>query len=144
MPALETSIVTLRISGDSLIPAEITELLGASPTEAETKGDEIIGRQTGHRRVAKGGMWRLCAADRAPEGMDAQVQELLSQLTSDLSIWQNIATKHEIDLFCGLFMGDTNDGLTLSSDSLVALGQRHIELQLDIYAPTVSESHART
>ena len=144
MAAIEQSIVTLRISGDALVPSEITALLGAPPTEAETKGDEIIGRKTGRRRVAKSGMWRLSAADREPEDMNAQIQELLGQLTPDLSVWKRIAERYELDLFCGLFMGDTNDGITLSAASLTALGQRHIELQLDIYAPTEGERHAST
>jgi Domain of unknown function (DUF4279) len=144
MPVIEKSVVTLRISGDTLVPAEITRLLGAPPTKAETKGQEIVGDVTGHRRIAKSGMWRLCAADREPENMHEQIQELLSQLTSDLSVWQKVADTFDIDLFCGVFMGDTNDGLVLSPKSLVALGQRHIELQLDIYAPTEGERHART
>ncbi|MEY2499667.1 MAG: hypothetical protein QOI07_1 [Verrucomicrobiota bacterium] len=133
MSALLKSVVTLRISGDALLPAEISELLGAQPTHGVAKGDETVGEQTGTRRIAKSGMWRLCAADREPEDIDAQIQELLSQLTSDLTVWREIATRYQIDLFCGLFMGDTNDGLILSPASLVALGQRHIELQLDIY-----------
>jgi hypothetical protein len=144
MPTLEKSVVTLRISGDTLVPAEITQMLGASPTAAQSKGDEIIAPRTGGRRIAKSGLWRLSAADREPEDMDAQIQELLGQLTSDLSVWQKIASSFEIDLFCGVFMGDTNHGLILSPKALVALGQRHIELQLDIYAPTQGERRVRT
>jgi hypothetical protein len=37
MSAVKTSVVTLRIYGDDLIPQNITELLGVSPTHAETK-----------------------------------------------------------------------------------------------------------
>jgi hypothetical protein len=140
MPALEKSVVTLRISGDTLVPDEITQLLGATPTTAQAKGEEIVHPRTGARRTAKSGLWRLCAPDRAPEDMDAQIQELLGQLTSDLSIWQQIAATHHLDLFCGLFMGETNDGLVLSPESLVAVGQRRIELQLDIYAPSPDEA----
>ena len=143
MPVIETSTATLRISGDSLVPAEITALLGASPTGAETKGDEIIGQRTGSRRIAKSGMWRLSVADREPEDMDRQIQELLSGLTSDLRVWEDLASRYEVDLFCGLFMGDTNDGLILSPASLLALGERRIALQLDIYAPTRSEHNER-
>jgi hypothetical protein len=119
MPAIAKSVVTLRISGDTLVPNEITQLLGASPTSAEAKGDEIIGARTGTRRIAKSGMWRLCTGDREPEDIDAQIQELLGQLTSDLNVWRKIADTFDIDLFCGLFMGDTNDGLILSPKSLV-------------------------
>jgi hypothetical protein len=140
MSVIEQSIVTLRVSGDALVPSEITRLLGASATSAETKGDETIGQRTGKRRIAKSGMWSLCAADREPEAIDAQIQELLTQLTPDLSVWHQIAGAYQVDLFCGLFMGGSNDGLILSPESLLALGQRHIELQLDIYAPSVGEA----
>jgi hypothetical protein len=133
MAQLQKSAVTLRISGDDLVPDEITKLLGASPTHAQTKGDRIVGKETGRVRIAKSGMWRLCAADREPEDIDGQIHEILSQLTGDLTVWQNITTKYHADLFCGLFMRLTNEGLTISSESLAALGARGIEMGLDIY-----------
>jgi hypothetical protein len=80
-------------------------------------------------------MWQLCAADREPEDMDGQIHEILSQGTGDLSIWQSIAAKYDVDLFCGLFMRVGNEGLTISPASLEALGVRCIELGLDIYGP---------
>jgi hypothetical protein len=51
-----------------------------------------------------------------------------------LAIWRSIGEKHEIDLFCGLFLGVSNEGMSLSSKSLAALGVRGIELALDIYS----------
>jgi hypothetical protein len=134
MAHLQKSVVTLRISGDDLIPEEITTLLGASPTHAQIKGQEIVGRKTGKVRIAKSGLWRLCASDRKPEDMDGQIQEILNQMTSDLTIWQNIAKRFKIDLFCGLFLGSSNEGMMLSPQSLSALGVRGIELGLDIYS----------
>lgn len=133
MPQLHKSSVTLRISGDDLIPDEITRLLGASPTHAETKGDKILGKKSGRVRIAKCGMWRLCASDREPGDMDGQIQEILSQATGDLAAWQSITNKYHADLFCGLFMRVRNEGLTISPHSLAALGARGIEMGLDIY-----------
>jgi hypothetical protein len=133
MAQLHKSVVTLRISGDDLIPEVITKLLGASPTFAQTKGDRIVGKKTGQARIAKFGMWQLCAADREPEDMDGQIHEILSQATDDLGVWQNIVAKYEVDLFCGLFMRFGNEGLTISAVSLEALGVRGIQLGLDIY-----------
>jgi len=40
---------------------------------------------------------------------------------------------YKIDLFCGLFMGGSNEGISISPESMVALGLRHMELGLDIY-----------
>jgi hypothetical protein len=133
MAQVQKSVVTLCIAGDDLVPDEITRLLGASPTHAQRKGDRIVGRKTGHVGIAAFGMWRLCASDREPEDMDGQIQETLSKLTNDLAVWQTITGRYQVDLFCGLFMDGINEGLTISSQSLAALGARGIEIGLDIY-----------
>ena len=143
MAHLRKSAVTLRIMGDDLIPDEITRLLGASPTHAETKGDRIVGKE-GHVRIAKAGMWRLDAADREPEDMDGQIHEILSLMTDDLSVWQSITKRYHADLFCGLFMRVGNEGLTISAQSLAALGARGIEMGLDVYAGDRDEDETST
>ncbi len=134
MAHVQKSVLTLRISGDDLIPDEITKFLGARPTAAETKGEKVVGGNTGHVRIAKMGMWRLHAKDREPEDMDSQVQEILSQVTGELTIWRSIGEKYQIDLFCGIFLGGSNEGMTISAASLAALGERGIEMGLDIYS----------
>ncbi len=121
--------------GDTLIPSAITALLGAGPSESQTKGDQLVGPKTGKTRIAKGGMWCLQASSRQPGDLDGQAQELLAQLTADLSIWADLAQRFDIDLFCGLFMEVRDEGVTLSPRTLVALGERGIELGLCIYAP---------
>ena len=135
MAQVEKSRVTLRVGSGDLIPDEITKLLGTAPTYSMIKGQPKPHRKTGEptKYLAKIGMWSLSAKDREPEDMDGQIQEILSQTTSDLKIWRKIAEKHEIDLFCGIFMAGTNEGMSLSPSSLTALGERGIELALDIY-----------
>ena len=144
MAQVKKSAVALRIAGDDLIPDEITKLLGASPTHAQTKGDRIIGMKTGHVRISKCGMWRLCASDRAPEDMDGQIHEILSQMTGDLAVWQSVTQKYHADLFCGLSMSGSNEGLTISAQSLAALGARGIEMGLDIYGGHDDENETNT
>jgi len=134
MAELHRSVATLRISGDDLDPAEITQLLGHTPTHAQRKG-ETLTSSSGQTRIAGFGAWRLEATDRAPQNLNGQIAEVLDQLTPSLDVWRAIAAKYRIDLFCGLFMNVTNEGLELSPDSLRALGERGIELGLDIYAP---------
>ena len=70
-----------------------------------------------------------------PGDLDGQVTELLQRLTSDLEIWGVLAGRFRVDLFCGLFMDGSNEGFNLSTSALKALGDRGIELALDIYAP---------
>jgi hypothetical protein len=136
MAQLKKSAVTLRIIGDDLVPEEITKLLGIAPTHARKKGEKWAGPKTGRVIIAKFGTWQLRAADHEPENVDAQIQEILSQTTGDLAVWRSITEKQRVDLFCSLFMAETNEGLAISPRSLTALTERGIELSLDIYAPT--------
>jgi hypothetical protein len=132
MGVLDHSIATLRLFGDDLVPENISALLGVAPTKSCLKGQELVGSSTGTIRIAKTGSWRLTAGRREPEDLEAQVFELLDRLTDDLSIWKSLSG-YEPNLFCGIFMGSGNDGLPLSAKAMLALGQRGIALDLDIY-----------
>ena len=126
--------------GDDLVPDEITRLLGAVPTLAEIKGEQILNPVSGRTRLARSGMWLLQTSDRSPADMDGQIQEILSQTTNDLAVWQSLAKRYEIDLFCGLMMARSNEGISLSSQSIAALGERGIEVGLDIYDKDLPQS----
>jgi Domain of unknown function (DUF4279) len=134
MAALARSAATLRIVGDSLISDDVTLALGTAPSESQAKGQELR-RKDGSIRIAKFGMWRLHASETAPADLDAQVREILATLTSDLSIWSALSAKFDIDLFCGWFMEQGNEGLSILPETLHALGARDIKLALDVYAP---------
>ena len=132
MAAFDHSLVTLRFFGDDLLPEEVSSLLGANPTASYHKGQQLKGSQSSAVRIARTGSWRLSAARREPEALEAQIFEILDQLTGDPAVWQSSAPFRP-DLFCGLFIGSSNDGVSLSPRALLALGQRGIELGLDIY-----------
>jgi ribosomal protein L19 len=133
MAQLARSVATLRIAGDDLIPEEISSLLGSEPTFAQRKGEEIPTKSG--VRIAMFGHWRLKAKDAEPEDLDGQITELLSKLTQDVQIWQLLGKRFRIDLFCGWFMNESNEGVSISPATLRSLGERGIELGLDIYAP---------
>lgn len=134
MPALEKTMARLNIHGDDLIPDEVSALLGAEPTGARTRGEILIGKVSGQRRVARTGLWCLQALDRSPGDLDAQIRDIFARLSDDPAVWAQLQSRFELDLFCGLFMGARNDGETISPANLRLLGERGIELQLDIYA----------
>ena len=145
MAEIRLSVVTLRIMGDDLVPDEINALLGASPTRAWVKGEtgkHVVGPKVGDVRVARSSIWRLDASDREPEDMNGQIREILSRMTSDLSVWQGITKRFRVDLFCGLWMDGSDCGLTLSPESLAALGERGIKLAMCIYGDNDDESKA--
>lgn len=132
MGAFDRSLTTLRFFGEDLVPEQITALLGARPTVSYHKGQELVGNRTGIVRIAKTGCWRLSAVDRKPEDLDAQIFEILGQLTQDPAVWQSLA-RYQPDVYCGVFMGSGNDATSVSAKALLAMGRRGISLGLDIY-----------
>jgi hypothetical protein len=134
MAALCQSVASLRIAGDALDPTEITRLLGAEPSRGQVKG-QALPSQSG-TRVARIGMWSLKATATEPEDLNSQVAEILGRLSSDLEVWKSLGDRFEIDLFCGWFMGGSNEGVSISPETLIALGERGIELGIDLYAPS--------
>lgn len=130
------SQATLRIFGDSLVPEDISRLLGCEPTTSQRLGERVVGERTGTVRAARKGQWHLQAMRREPEGLSEKIDELLGKLTSDMRAWATIRETCRVDLFVGLFMNSGNNGLALSPSHLLALGDRGIELGLDVYDPS--------
>jgi len=133
------SFATLRIFGDDLIPEDITARIGAAPTIGYRKGD-IKHLNSGKELVRKTGTWQLESSDRAPEDLNAQAAEILARVTPDLSVWRALCGEYQIDLFCGWFMVKTNQGFGLSAATLLALGERGIEIEFDVYCPLKDEN----
>ena len=132
MAPIARSVACLRLSGDDLDPDEITALLGAAPSLARRRGDPRGGRRGG---TSPCGQWHLEAEATEPEDLPAQVAGLLASLTPELATWQALSARYRIDLFCGWFMQDSNEGSDLPPATLLALAERGITLGLDIYAP---------
>jgi len=133
MGTISRTVATLRFFGDDLQPDEITTALGRPPSESTVKGAEWT-TPSGRLKVANRGSWRLRAEDCEPGDLDSQIEELLSGLTGDLSVWMDLAKRFRADVFCGLFLDDFNEGISLSPRTLELLGSRHLLLGLDIYS----------
>jgi len=70
-----------------------------------------------------------------PEDVNSQVAEILARLPEDPRVWAELGRRFRVELFCGWFLNDSNQGVAISAANLRALGERGIELQLDIYGP---------
>jgi hypothetical protein len=133
MAQLHKSVAAIRIFGDSLIPDEISKILGCAPTRSYIKG-QVEPSKT-KPIVRKTGAWQIKTDRQKPGNLDDQIIKLLGRLNKDLTVWTALSAKYEIDLFCGCFMNETDEGIELSSETLKALGDRDIKLGLCIYAP---------
>ena len=123
---------SLGLSGDDLDPDELSARLGGKPSTSFRKGDVIRSEPTGRERIARTERWILSVGRREPGDFDGQVEELLSPLSKDLPIWQSLG-KYRPNLFVGLFLQESNEGIEISPQSLSLLAERGIMLGLDIY-----------
>ena len=130
--------VSLRILGDDLVPSEITMLLECLPTKSQSKGDVIEGKKTGKLREAKTGGWWLLAPACFDGNLNSQILGLLALLNDEVSVWTDLSDRFKLDLFVGVFLSSGNDGIGLSPKTLKAIGDRGIELDLDIYSKDLS------
>jgi hypothetical protein len=136
MPELNHSLACLRIFGETLLPDEVSRLLGAQPTKSRLKGDVKYRSREGRETIAKEGAWLLRADDRAPADVDGQVAEIFSELTDDLNAWAALVQRYDVDLSFGWFTEHSNEGIELSPQTLAAIGVRGIRMSVDLYAPT--------
>jgi hypothetical protein len=133
MAHIHISKLSLRISGDALVPATITDLLGAAPTFSHARGEEIRNNKSGGVRIALSGLWLLSVDDKSPEDLDGQLRILFDSLTYNLATWRSIVEEYSADLFCGLFLQGSNEGLDISASVLRMIADRGLEIGFDIY-----------
>jgi hypothetical protein len=126
--------VSLRVVGDDLDPEEVSHLLKCHPTKSHAKGDIIVGKHTGLRRVAPTGVWLLNSDDERSVGLDEQVMHLLGRVSDDPSAWETLTKKYKAEVFCGLFLDADNRECWLSADVLRHLAERGLGIGFDIYA----------
>ena len=103
---VDRACVSLRFFGDLLVPEELTQLLGCQPTEAKRKGDVIPDKR--YHRVANTGSWLLEGAQPETTDIEEQVSRLLATVTSDLQIWRHLTAQFAADIFCGVFLDESN------------------------------------
>lgn len=130
---LSETAVSLRFFGPTLNPDELTNLLGCEPTKAVRAGD-LRSTTPGRRFLEKNGSWRLVATRCKPGDLNEQITGLLDQLTPDLGVWLDLSSRYRADIFCGLFLGESNEGISVSSETALKIGQRGLKLDLDIYS----------
>ena len=82
-------------------------------------GPRETGSRHGTSRIARLGMWTLQAEETEPADPDAPVRAILSRLTHDESVWAEIGSRYDLSLFCGWFMKNGNEGVTIAPDTYV-------------------------
>ncbi|MFD1786437.1 DUF4279 domain-containing protein [Sphingomonas floccifaciens] len=137
MSILFMSTVSIGFYGDDLEPEQITISLGDEPTVGVKKG-EACPSATGASNPARTGSWRVSSENCQPGDVDGQINALFDGLSNNLSAWKAFAQRYRGRVFCGIFLGSGNEGLTLRPETLLRIGERGLLVDLDIYERDVT------
>ena len=123
--------VSLRIRGDVLDPDFLTQQLGVAPSFAARKG-EVTARR-GREQLHVTGVWTYRSEVPAGTELGDAVRHLLVALPQDATLWEEITSSFEVDLFCGVFLENDNQSTAIPPDVLGELGRRGVSLSLDLF-----------
>ena len=128
---VDATSVTVRLFGDALDPAEISQRLGSEATMGRRKGDVISAMDI--EQTAKTGSWLLSSERQSHRSLGSQIDALFDRLTDDLEVWAELTRVYKADLFCGLWSEAWNRGLQLSPTVLRKIADRGLKISFDIY-----------
>ncbi len=130
---------SLHVSGADLLPDNVTNLLGVSPSQSQIRGTPLLRDDGSVRYIPKFGRWsRTIKAAETDEWDISEVLKLLfSDMTTNLEDWAKVAHLGRIHISLGLSLAQTNQEFELDQDLLRFLGERSISVWFDVYA----ESH---
>lgn len=84
--------------------------------------------------LRKTGAWILDADPSETGDFDSQISQLFAQIPIETDAWLALGNRFEIDIYCGWFMHESNEGVAISPQSLLMLCERNIALSVEIYA----------
>ena len=129
--------ISLRVVGEDLDPDEVTELLGVEPTFAARKGEMV--EVLGGLRTQPTGLWVLDLGDSPEWELADGISTLLDRMPDDPELWEDLAGRYKLDLFCGAFLQAANRGFALPEELIRRMADRRLAFSVDIYCSVPDE-----
>ena len=123
--------VSLRFFGDNLDPDIITKTLDIAPTISYRKGDILRGKT--YDKIQSTGSWRYRTQRHTDISLEDLIEKLFDRLTNDIAVWQDLTSKLQADLFCGLWLKRWNRSIDFKPSILMKIAERGLKIGLDIY-----------
>jgi hypothetical protein len=119
--------IALRMFGQELDPAEVTALLGVAPTSSCKKGDPFPGSDL--PICEQTGRW-FFVKDKIKGSVDQAVRDFLALFSDNLSIWNSLCNRFEVDLCFAIKLGDQRK-FDLKHKTIQMLLDRQLDLAFD-------------
>jgi hypothetical protein len=127
--------ISLGVTGEDLVPEEITAIMGREPDRAQQKGKPLYRDDGSFMRVPMSGAWWATLKPEDTDEWDCgeAMLELLATLPTDLAMWRALAARYKVSILVGLSMAAANQGFELSPEMMFYLGERRITAGFDVY-----------
>jgi hypothetical protein len=124
--------ITLGIYGEGLNPDEVSRILKCQPTKAHRCGEHP--HSNPRYSAYKKGSWLLNLKGFAPTTADELIDDIMSQVSTDVQIWQELSLTHEIRVRISVHMNGWNKGFDLSLRTIQRISDLKASIVFDIYA----------
>jgi hypothetical protein len=128
--------ISIGVSGDSLVPEEISAELRRAPDRAWQKGKPLFRKDGSFMRVPTFGAWFAELKREETDEWDCgeAILELFATLPSEPAIWRGLRERFTVLLRVGLSLQCSGCGFELSPDVLAYLADRRITAGFEVYS----------
>lgn len=123
--------VALYLYGEKLYPPRVTEVMKVLPTKSWSKGEKVVGKNSGTVVVAKTGLWIL-KTNSASDDICVHLDELLNvlEIANIENIHQILGVQlAKVDIF---ILGESSSKITLSINDARLSKLASQKLRMDI------------
>jgi hypothetical protein len=129
--------VSLEVSGETLLPADVSATLGKEATSARAKGERRTTR-SGQQIEQATGVWELreshsIAAARDSKAVEEALTSFLNGLPSDPAIWKKIGAQGRVTVTVTIWFGEENGSARFAPSLLAKLATMDANLLLDVW-----------
>ena len=121
----ETEVGTVTAFGDGVIQADGLD---------NVRMGELVRGHNQQLRVAPTGRWNVTTGWETAPLLGRQIESLLGKMTNDLAVWREVEQRFETLVTVGGHFEDWTGGFFLPLTTLVALSERRLEIDFDLYA----------
>ncbi|MEW5883894.1 MAG: DUF4279 domain-containing protein [Armatimonadota bacterium] len=127
--------VDFIISGESLDPAAISQLLGLSPDEQQRRGDKHIGPSGKQYADHKVGLWLINSGLAEDGSFQDHVESLLKRISRSSAQFADLKRRgFDVYIFVGAYISKGNGAISLNADVMRRLSALGIDVDFDIYS----------
>jgi Domain of unknown function (DUF4279) len=134
--------MSIEIHADSLVPGEVTSLLGVAPTQVQEKGKPLVAPNGKHMRPGKFGRWSLELERSGTDEWDVAeaAKILLGRVPAEPAVWRALSSRAKIRLSVAVSLESFNQGISIDPALLRRLADREIQLDVNIYSGDQDET----